>query len=90
MLNAGFFKSQNPLKAGTLCNSKLHNSNIKWTLFLGQESDEDSVASSAAEKNIMELLLAAEAKKRDNSNKQEQEISMRPGHNQGYIFFDIF
>ena len=38
----------------------------------------------------MELLLAAEAKKRDNSNKQEQEISMRPGHNQGYIFFDIF
>mgnify|MGYP001367444673 CR=1 FL=1 len=66
------------------------NLNSKWTLFLGQESDEDSVASSAAEKNIMELLLAAEAKKRDNSNKQEQEISMRPGHNQGYIFFAIF
>ena len=38
----------------------------------------------------MELLLAAEAKKRDNSNKQEQEISMRPGHNQGYIHFWIF
>ena len=38
------------------CDSKLLNSNPKWTLLLGQESNEDSVASSVAEKNIMELL----------------------------------
>ena len=32
------------------------NLNSKWTLFLVQESDEDSVASSAAEKNIIKLF----------------------------------